>query len=164
MILVCIYSIISNLISVNVYRETVGIKLLRKMGWKPEQGTGPRLTKLEKKRVKQEYEKTGVKMYGCALPQDVDKEEQSGKDSPCSTDDEDDAQVSFAPDDIVPFTCKPKDNSFGLGYSGLDRRPVLSSHIDLFTPTPLRMEEKKKKVLITGQVIIVLGTANCTSF
>lgn len=140
------------------------MKLLRKMGWKPEQGTGPRLTKLEKRRMKEEYKKTGVKVYGCALPRDADKEEQSGKDSPCSTDDEDDAQLSFAPDDLGPFLCKPKDNSFGLGYKGLDRRPVLSSHIDLFTPTPLRMEEKKKKVLITGQVIIVLDTANFISF
>jgi hypothetical protein len=48
--------------------------------------------------------------------------------------------------------CKPKDNCFGLGYSGLDRRSVLSSNLNLFTPTPLKMEEKKKKVLITGQV------------
>jgi G patch domain-containing protein 1 len=136
------------------------MKLLRKMGWKPEQGTGPRLTKLEKRRMKKEYKKTGIKVYGCALPRDPDKEEQSGKDSPYSTDDEDDVQLSFAPDDHGPFLCKPKDNSFGLGYRGLDRQPVLSSHIDLFTPTPLRMEEKKKKVLITGQVVIVLDTVN----
>jgi G patch domain-containing protein 1 len=140
------------------------MKLLRKMGWKPEQGTGPRLTKSEKRKMKEEHKRTGVKVYGCALPQDAHKEEQSDKDSPCSTDDEDDAQLSFAPDDLAPFLCKPKDNSFGLGYSGLDRRPVLSSHVDLFTPTPLRMEEERKKVLIAGQVIVVLDTASCTSF
>jgi G patch domain-containing protein 1 len=136
------------------------MKLLRKLGWKPGQGIGPRVTKVEKKKMKEEHKKTGAKVYGCVLPQDVDRENQSGKDSQSSTDDEDDAELSFAPDDLHPFLCKPKDNYFGLGYSGLDRRSVLSSHIDLFTPTPLRLEEKKKKVLITGQVGIIQDAAN----
>lgn len=125
------------------------------MGWKPGQGTGPRVTKVEKKRRKEEYKKTGVKVYGCALPQDVNREKASGEDSPYSTDDENDAELSFAPDDFHPFLCKPKDNCFGLGYSGLNRRSVLSSHINLFAPTPLKMEEKKKKVLIIGQVSFI---------
>lgn len=132
-------------------KETTGMKLLRKMGWKPGQGTGPRLTKMEKRKMKEEYKKTEVKVYGCTLPRDVDREKHYGSDSPCSTDDENDPQLSFAPCDYQPFLCKAKDNCFGLGYSGLDRRSVLSSNLNLFTPTPLRMEEKKKKVLITGQ-------------
>lgn len=122
------------------------------MGWKPGQGTGPRVTKMEKRKMKEDHKKTEVKMYGCALPQDVVREKQYGSDSPCSTDDENDPALSFAPCDLQPFLCKPKDNFFGLGYSGLDRRSVLLSNINLFTPAPLRMEEKKKKVLIAGQV------------
>jgi G patch domain-containing protein 1 len=129
------------------------MKLLRKLGWKPGQGTGPRVTKAEKKKMKEEHRKTEAKVYGCALPQDFSRENESGEDSQSSTDYENDAELSFAPDDLQPFLCKPKDNYFGLGYCGLDRKPVLSSHIDLFT-TPLRMEEKKKKVLIAGQVSI----------
>jgi G patch domain-containing protein 1 len=136
------------------------MKLLRKLGWKPGQGTGPRVTKVEKKKMEKEQKKTGAKVYGCALPQDVDRETQSDKDSQSSTDDDDDVELSFAPDDLQPFLYKPKDNYFGLGYSGLDRRTVLSSHVYLFTPTPLKMEEKKKKVLITGQVGIIQDTAN----
>lgn len=135
-----------------ISRETIGMKLLRKMGWKPGQGTGPRVTKMEKRKMIEEYKKTEVKVYGCTLPQDVGREKHYGSDSPCSTDDENDPELSFAPCDLQPFLCKPKDNCFGLGYSGLDRRSVLSSNLNLFTPTPLKMEEKKKKVLITGQV------------
>lgn len=132
-------------------KETIGMKLLRKMGWKPGQGTGPRVTKMEKRKMMEDYKKTEVKVYGCTLPQDVGREKHYGSDSTCSTDDENDPELSFAPCDLQPFLCKPKDNCFGLGYSGLDRRSVLSSNLNLLTPTPLRMEEKKKKVLITGQ-------------
>ncbi|PSN30385.1 G patch domain-containing protein 1 [Blattella germanica] len=131
-------------------RETVGIRLLMKMGWKPGQGVGPRVSKIEKRRMKAENKKSSTKIYGCSLPQDIDN---AKSDTECksSSDDENYEDITFAPEDFQPVLCKPKDNWFGLGYSGLDRRPVLSGHISLFEPTPLKMVENKKKVLIAGQ-------------
>ena len=124
-----------------------------KMGWKPGQGVGPRLTKAEKKKMREEYGKVKTKVYGCSLPQDMTKMKQTdNEDNNSSTDDENYENITFAPEDFQSVICKPKDNFFGLGYSGLDRRPILSGHINLFEPTPLKMEEKKKKVSIAGQV------------
>ncbi|XP_069702113.1 G patch domain-containing protein 1 isoform X2 [Periplaneta americana] len=130
-------------------RDTVGIKLLKKMGWKLGQGTGPRVTKMQKKRLKEEYKKTQAKLFGCSRPQDANIK-RTDQDSESSTDDENDG-LTFAPDDYQTFLCKPKVNVFGLGYYGLDKREILGSHINLFEPTPLKIEEKKKKLLITGQ-------------
>ncbi|XP_049956599.1 G patch domain-containing protein 1 homolog [Schistocerca serialis cubense] len=130
-------------------RDTIGIKLLKRMGWKPGQGVGPRLTKKEKKQSRKEHLKMTKKVYGCAPPESTDGYNSSGNSSESS--DEEDENITFAPDDYEPFLCKPKDNCFGIGYSGLDRRSVLSSHINLFQPSSLIMNEKNKKVSISGQ-------------
>lgn len=132
-------------------KATVGIKLLMKMGWKPGQGIGPRVTKAEKKKMKEEYGKVKRKVYGCSLPQETSKMKQSDSDDDDDSSTDDDENITFAPEDFQPVLCKAKDNFFGLGFSGLDRRPILSTHINLFEPTPLKMKEKNKKVLITGQ-------------
>lgn len=130
-------------------RDTIGIKLLKRMGWKPGQGVGPRLTKKEKKQSRKEHLKMTKKVYGCSLPESTGGYNSSGNSSESS--DEEDVNITFAPDDYEPFLCKPKDNCFGIGYSGLDRRSVLSSHINLFQPSSLIMNEKNKKVSISGQ-------------
>lgn len=122
-----------------------------KMGWKPGQGVGPRLSKKEKSYTKKS---DGLKTYGCSLPSQDDKAIQDVEASDESEDEEFYKNVTFAPDDFEPFLVKPKTDCFGLGYSGLDRKPVLSSHINLFEPIrpSLVMQEKKKKVSIRGQV------------
>lgn len=116
------------------------------MGWKPGQGVGPRISKTEKKK--------SSKLYGCSLP---DQEEVLKSNAEISNDDDSDCDyipenMTFAPDDYEPYIVKPKDNFFGLGYSGLDRRPVLSSHVNLFETSSLVMKDKQKKVSIKGQV------------
>ena len=79
-----------------LYRERVGVRLLKKMGWKPGQGVGPRLTKKEKAKVQEQNEK--VKVYGCYMPlQRENQESESG-----SSDDEY-SEILFAPDDYEPF-------------------------------------------------------------
>lgn len=122
-----------------------------KMGWKPGQGVGPRLSKKEKSST---TKSDGLKTYGCSLPSQDDKSIQDVETSDESEDEEFYKNVTFAPDDVEPFLIKPKTDCFGLGYSGLDRKPVLSSHINLFEPIrpSLVMQEKKKKVSIRGQV------------
>ncbi|EFN81127.1 G patch domain-containing protein 1 homolog [Harpegnathos saltator] len=121
-------------------KETVGIVLLKKMGWKLGQGVGSRLTKREKHRMKQRNK---------SLKQTQENREIIVSNSEDSDDDFTD--VTFAPDDYEPFRCKPKDNYFGIGYSGLDRRKVLSSHIDLFDTPAFCVQDKNKKLSIHGQ-------------
>lgn len=81
-----------------IFRERVGVMLLKKMGWKPGQGIGPRLTKKEKKQKSKHQEK--VKVYGCSLPDQEQKVPVSQSDS---SDDEDYVNLTFAPDDYEPF-------------------------------------------------------------
>lgn len=61
--------------------------------------------------------------------------------------------VTFAPDDAPELSMvKPKADTFGLGYTPLSRASVLGGHVNLFDPAPLSLTEKKKKLLIKGQV------------
>ncbi|KAF5900210.1 G patch domain-containing protein 1 isoform X1, partial [Clarias magur] len=107
-------------------RSSIGVELLRKMGWKDGQGVGPRLKRRQRK------QDTGVKLYGCALPPIASEE---------SEDDDEFApeNVTFAPKDVTPVDFTPKDDVHGLGYRGLDPLQALrggsgAGHIDLFSP------------------------------
>ncbi|CAG2063027.1 unnamed protein product [Timema podura] len=142
-----------------VCKETVGVRLLRKMGWKPGQGVGPRVSKGEKQRIRQENERISGRVYGCssepqqgmpppALSSDWRSPQSSNGDT---SSDEDLSELTFAPDDYEVLVCRPKDNIWGLGYTGLDHRPILSTHIDLFSPSAFIMKDKGKKVSISGQ-------------
>ncbi|XP_051576587.1 G patch domain-containing protein 1-like isoform X1 [Myxocyprinus asiaticus] len=106
-------------------RSSIGVHLLRKMGWKDGQGVGPRL---KRKPSKQNTER----VYECVLPP---------KGSEESEDDDDEfapENVTFAPKDVIPVDFTPKVDSHGLGYRGLDPFQALSGgsetgHINLFT-------------------------------
>lgn len=124
-----------------------------KMGWKSGQGVGPRLSNSEKSATKKLQKPT--KIYGCILPPNESEQADIKAEETSEEEDDDIVEgVTFAPDDYEPYVVKPKDNCFGLGYSGLNRKPVLSTYINLFEPTgpSLVMQEKKKKVSIRGQV------------
>lgn len=121
-------------------KETVGIVLLKKMGWKPGQGIGSRLTKREKQKMKQRNEKLKF------VQENSDTVGSNSEDS-----DDNSINITFAPDDYEPFRCKPKDNYFGIGYSGLDRRKILSGHINLFDIPAFCVQDKNKKLSIHGQ-------------
>lgn len=110
------------------------------MGWKPGQGIGSRLTKKEKQKLKQRNER---------LKLTQDNPEMIGSNSEDS--DDNSINITFAPDDYEPFRCKPKDNYFGIGYSGLDRRKILSGHINLFDTPAFCVQDKNKKLSIHGQ-------------
>lgn len=109
------------------------------MGWKPGQGVGSRLTKREKRKIKQRNERLKLGQENL----------ESGSNSEDS--DDNSANITFAPDDYEPFRCKPKDNYFGIGYSGLDRRTILSDHINLFDTPAFCIQDKNKKLSIHGQ-------------
>nr|SVE73388.1 EOG090X013U [Daphnia atkinsoni] len=134
-------------------KETIGIKLLRSMGWKPNQGVGERLTKKAKKQRRKRHEET--RKYGCEMPSTFQqRENRQQKSDGEDTGDESDDQL-YAPDDVPAFVVKPKTNMFGLGYSGLMPHHVMSSTAPksgfvLFEPT-LKLTDKKKKLQIAGQ-------------
>lgn len=72
-----------------------------------------------------------------------------------SDDSEDEAHkdITFAPSDVPELSMVwPKTDQFGLGYTPLSRASVLGGHVNLFDPAPLSLTEKKKKLLIKGQV------------
>ncbi|XP_043520912.1 G patch domain-containing protein 1 isoform X2 [Frieseomelitta varia] len=112
------------------------------MGWRPGQGVGSRLTKKQKAKIKKKNERMKDMQQGSRKL----NLENSSEDS------EDDYEnVTFAPDDYEPFRCNPKDNYFGIGYCGLDRRTILSGHVNLFETPAFSIRDKNKKLSIHGQ-------------
>ncbi|XP_059388231.1 G patch domain-containing protein 1 [Carassius carassius] len=108
-------------------RSSIGVELLRKMGWKDGQGVGPRL-----KRKHRQQNTDAVKVYGCVLPPNGSEESEEEDDEFAPE------NVTFAPKDVVPVDFTPKVDSHGLGYRGLNPLQALgggseSAHINLFT-------------------------------
>ncbi|KAK3598891.1 hypothetical protein CHS0354_036196 [Potamilus streckersoni] len=112
---------------------SIGVTLLRKMGWKEGQGIGPRLSR---KKLKQQ--KAGMKVYGCDLRQPSSDDEEEMDDEQFLE------KVTFAPRDSIAMTVVAKDNLHGLGYHGIDPRSALpSSHINLFEAPPVKGTGRK---------------------
>lgn len=131
-------------------KDKASVSLLKKMGWREQQGIGSRLTKREKKKAAERYlkERGDVKVYNCDMgpfqkpvehTDDEEEDEESGSDS--------EEEITFAPDDYEPFLHAFKTNRFGLGYEGLNKTStsVQSQHINLFTPFEV-LDRKNKKV------------------
>nr|CAG4636774.1 EOG090X013U [Ceriodaphnia reticulata]SVE72769.1 EOG090X013U [Ceriodaphnia reticulata] len=135
----------------NPVKDTIGIKLLRAMGWKPNQGVGERITKKQKRERRKKNEET--RTFGCGLPPSLKQKENRQQLSDGDSGEESDEQL-YAPDDVPAFLVKPKTNTFGLGYTGLmpDRAKASApkSGFVLFEPT-LKLTDKKKKLQIAGQ-------------
>ncbi|XP_017039556.1 LOW QUALITY PROTEIN: G patch domain-containing protein 1 homolog [Drosophila ficusphila] len=138
-------------------RDKVAVRILKSMGWKPGQGVGPRQTKKEKRQAtaRNTREQYLLEHYGAeGLPSQSESKGESSNDE-----DEDDEDITFAPDDYEPMFFTPKENRFGMSYSGLSRDPILSKsssssakpmqHINLFGQ--LEAQANKKTLSIRGQ-------------
>jgi G patch domain-containing protein 1 len=71
-------------------------------------------------------------------------------------DESENRNVLFAPDDLPTFPVAPKTNSFGMGYTGLNKNSQLLSstgHFSLFEPPESLMNSKKTGIGIKGQVL-----------
>jgi hypothetical protein len=159
-----------------IFRETIGIKILVKMGWRPGQGIGPRAVrkKPDKKKkaekslnkddidkptlVEEEMDTSGAaeeaqpkKAYGCELPPELEQTIRGKARESSDDDDEIDPDVLYAPEDVESPLCNPKENAFGLGYKGLERMTDSVGHIALFGK-PLNFKVENKKMNITGEV------------
>lgn len=77
-----------------IFRDTVGIMLLKKMGWRPGQGVGSRLTKKEKAKIKRRNEKIRASRQ---------KPGRECSESSSEESEDDYGDVTFAPDDYEPF-------------------------------------------------------------
>uniref|UniRef100_A0A3P8X0D3 G-patch domain containing 1 n=1 Tax=Cynoglossus semilaevis TaxID=244447 RepID=A0A3P8X0D3_CYNSE len=115
-------------------RSSIGIKLLKKMGWKEGQGVGPRV----KRRARRLRGDRGVKVYGCAVPANGSEESEEDEDELLSL-----PNVTFAPQDVTPVDFDPKIGVQGLGYCGLDPGLALlgqgnTEHFDLFKPVSVK--------------------------
>ncbi|XP_063738289.1 G patch domain-containing protein 1 isoform X2 [Eleginops maclovinus] len=103
-------------------RSSVGVELLRRMGWREGQGVGPRVKRKPRRQLTD----------GSLLPPAGSEE---------SDDDDEFApeNVTFAPKDVTPVDFRPRLGVQGLGYRGLDPGRALQGraapdHIDLFRP------------------------------
>ncbi|XP_072013289.1 G patch domain-containing protein 1-like [Amphiura filiformis] len=108
-------------------QESIGVQLLKKMGWKEGQGVGPKARR--NIRAKANQSMPGVKQYGCAPPpaQGSDDSDEAGLDSFAR-------DFLFAPKDNQEFSFRAKDDYHGIGYQGLDpSRAILGGgHVNLF--------------------------------
>ncbi|XP_001863956.2 G patch domain-containing protein 1 homolog [Culex quinquefasciatus] len=133
-------------------REKTAVAMLKRMGWREGQGIGERQSRGEKKKARERNRKETyvMKMYGCEIP---------GRGSPkgvvevsdSESDESEDYEVSFAPDDFDPLVAAIKDNTFGLGYSGLDRGSGSGAkRFNLFETLEI-VDRNNKKLSIRGQ-------------
>ncbi|CAB4003376.1 G patch domain-containing 1 [Paramuricea clavata] len=84
-------------------RMSIGVKLLKRMGWKEGQGIGPRVRQLPKKKV-----------YGCVLPPCPAANEKGDNEHDIYAE-----GLLFAPKDTMTIKFTPKDNLHGIGYKGM---------------------------------------------
>jgi len=115
-------------------RSNIGIRLLKKLGWKEGQGVGDRihgnrpLTQFEM--IKKKYT------------------EESQILTPTKDNEQDDPrtfeEVTFAPKDTMPVPVKPKDNLFGVGYRGMDPTKALRGNKEKSVAVRIHTESGKK--------------------
>lgn len=136
-------------------KDKASVSLLKKMGWREQQGIGSRLTKREKKKAGERYlkERGGSKVYNCDLGplqknvESIDDGDQEDDEEESDESDDSDEEITFAPDDYEAFLHAFKTNRFGLGYEGLNKTSGGSQkHVNLFAPFEI-LDKKNKKVI-----------------
>uniref|UniRef100_A0A182JRA6 G-patch domain-containing protein n=1 Tax=Anopheles christyi TaxID=43041 RepID=A0A182JRA6_9DIPT len=135
-------------------KEKTAVKILKNMGWREGQGIGERQTKGEKKRANERNNKEQyvLKMYGCEIPGRTEHNasvENDGDEGDATDSSDSDYEITFAPDDFDPLVAALKNNTFGLGYTGLDRGGT-SKGFQLFDTLEV-VDRNNKKLSIRGQ-------------
>ncbi|KAI7863505.1 hypothetical protein BDF14DRAFT_1885134 [Spinellus fusiger] len=88
-------------------KDSVGIRLLRKMGWKPGQGIGPRMSHKDRKQWQHKDRDSTAQQQ----PAEEEEEEEA-----VSEEEEAMANITFAPRDTPIVDFSTKKNTRGLGY------------------------------------------------
>lgn len=117
-------------------RNNIGIRLLKKLGWKEGQGVGARVSG---RKPVTDMEKL-KRIYGC----DTAPSAQTIKDNDDDDDDRCYEDITFAPKDTMSIDIKPKDDMFGIGYSGLNPSQALRGNIERSSTIQFHTKTGKK--------------------
>ncbi|VDK23843.1 unnamed protein product, partial [Anisakis simplex] len=120
-------------LDVFIFSESVGIRLLKKMGWREGQGIGP---KMSRRTMEKHKRGSPIKMNFDR----VDAEEMA-------------PGFEFAPEDVLAHYLHSRSGTRGLGYEGLRKTEVLSEQYGIKEAT---LKTKRKSKGIRGQVKCVL--------
>uniref|UniRef100_A0A1A9VMQ1 G-patch domain-containing protein n=1 Tax=Glossina austeni TaxID=7395 RepID=A0A1A9VMQ1_GLOAU len=151
-------------------RDKVSVRILKAWGWRPGQGVGPRQTRQAKRRDRERYKREQylLERYGCELPGTskaslIDENFDAGSEEENVSDgDDDDDEITFAPEDYDMPPCVSKEDRYGLNYVPLSRNSVLGDSAreivankareQLNTSKTLQVWSKtNKKISFTGQ-------------
>eukprot|EP00794_Sanderia_malayensis_P010926 gene10926-12087_t len=90
-------------------KSSIGVVLLRKMGWKEGQGVGDKIKTVGLATNRDDARK----IYGCSLSSSATPTEEINLDV-------DNLKLFLAPKDVQPISFDAKNNTHGIGYSGID--------------------------------------------
>ncbi|XP_040564077.1 G patch domain-containing protein 1 homolog [Lepeophtheirus salmonis] len=91
-------------------KDSIGVSLLKGMGWKEGKGIGPKLRKDKKNKLKKAIQR--IQPQGLHHSQESDEDDDDSFNTKYK-------DFLFSPDDIPQSVAQPKSNSFGIGYKGL---------------------------------------------
>lgn len=119
----------------DLFSDSVGVKILKSMGWRPGKGIGPRMKKrqLEKQKVRDARE--AGRTYNVNEEEVKELEEMA-------------PEVEYAPDDISRHFLQPNQGQHGLGYKPLEHSNVLEEDFHMKVDA---YKEKMKSKGIRGQ-------------
>ncbi len=124
--------------------DTVGVRLLKKMGWREGHGIGPKRKKIKLSTPQQDLSSNSKRIMGPAIPAEL---RPLKSDTPMEEDNDTDeftANMLFAPRDVQTVEYEVKDNFYGIGY-------------DPYTTAPEFRGEKEKKVTDTSDVVTMVS-------
>uniref|UniRef100_A0A183CD86 G-patch domain-containing protein n=1 Tax=Globodera pallida TaxID=36090 RepID=A0A183CD86_GLOPA len=115
--------------------DSIGVRLLKKMGWRPGKGIGMKMSRrqLEQQKVADAREAGGLGEFDEEAVREV--EDQLRPHSP----------VEFSPDDVTMSELIAKENVHGLGYKALPKSSVLSQKYGV-VEAALKMTKKSKGI------------------
>uniref|UniRef100_A0A914GY45 G-patch domain-containing protein n=1 Tax=Globodera rostochiensis TaxID=31243 RepID=A0A914GY45_GLORO len=115
--------------------DSIGVRLLKKMGWRPGKGIGMKMSRrqLEQQKVADAREAGGLGKFDEEAVREV--EDQLRPHSP----------VEFSPDDVTMSELIAKENVHGLGYKALPKSSVLSQKYGV-VEAALKMTKKSKGI------------------
>uniref|UniRef100_A0A1I7SVN0 G-patch domain-containing protein n=1 Tax=Bursaphelenchus xylophilus TaxID=6326 RepID=A0A1I7SVN0_BURXY len=115
--------------------DSIGVKILKKMGWRPGKGIGPRM----KRRQLERQKVNDARQLGRSAAFNSDEVEAMEELAP---------EAEYAPDDIPRLFLQPNQGEHGLGYRPLEKSNVLEED---FLMKVDAYKEKAKSKGIRGQ-------------
>lgn len=147
----------SSAVSLNIFvaptRDKASIRILKYMGWKEGKlGGESRCKQLKQMKTYNEKERYLIEKYGCEINSESLNQEKilnaTELDDTLTSEDDDD--VCIIEDNAAFSNISPKDNLYGVGYSGLNRKPIFTQTSSLLRTRAI-IDKKNNKLPIAGQ-------------